>query len=95
MLDQVLNVFGIAPDTDMDLMQPNHNLADLTSKAISGLYEVLACEKPDLVLVQGDTTTVLCASIAAFYNRVPIGHVEAVYGLVILRLHGLRKQTGF
>ena len=77
MLDQVLGVFGIVPDLDLDLMRPNQTLAELTSRAITGLYDVFAREKPDLVLVQGDTTTVFCAALAAFYGHVPVGHVEA------------------
>lgn len=77
MLDQVLGVFGIKPDFDLDLMRPNQTLAELTSRAITGLYDVFAREKPTLVLVQGDTTTVFCAALAAFYAHVPVGHVEA------------------
>jgi UDP-N-acetylglucosamine 2-epimerase (non-hydrolysing) len=77
MLDQVLTVFGIVPDVDLDLMRPNQNLAELTGRAIQELYAAFLREKPDLVLVQGDTTTVFCASLAAFYARIPVGHVEA------------------
>jgi UDP-N-acetylglucosamine 2-epimerase (non-hydrolysing) len=84
MLDQVLRVFRIAPDYDLNLMQPNQTLADLTAKAIIGIDGYLKAEQPDMVLVQGDTTTVFCAALAAFYNRVPVGHVEAG-----LRTHNL------
>jgi UDP-N-acetylglucosamine 2-epimerase (non-hydrolysing) len=77
MLDQVLDVFGVRPDADLDLMRPNQTLADLTARALTGVHDHLATEKPDLVLVQGDTTTVLAASLAAFYQRIPVGHVEA------------------
>jgi UDP-N-acetylglucosamine 2-epimerase (non-hydrolysing) len=77
LLDQVLGVFGIIPDLDLDLMRPDQSLADLTSHAIRALGEVFERERPDLVLVQGDTTTVFCAALAAFYARVPVGHVEA------------------
>lgn len=77
MLDQVLAIFGIRPELDLDLMRPNQDLAELTSRAIKGLYDVFVSEKPDLVLAQGDTTTVFCAALAAFYCRVPLGHVEA------------------
>lgn len=77
MLDQVLRVFDIVPDADLDLMRPNQSLTSLTIGAIRGLDEYLAQEKPDLVLVQGDTTTVFAASLAAFYHRIPVGHVEA------------------
>ncbi|MES1208666.1 MAG: UDP-N-acetylglucosamine 2-epimerase (non-hydrolyzing) [Pseudomonadota bacterium] len=77
MLDQVLEVFDIRPDADLDLMRPNQTLSGLTARAIEAIDGYLAAEKPDLVLVQGDTTTVFCASLAAFYRHVPIGHVEA------------------
>lgn len=77
MLDQVLQIFEICPETDLNLMLPNQTLGGLTSRAIDGLDQHLALEKPDLVLVQGDTTTVFCATLAAFYQRIPVGHVEA------------------
>jgi len=77
MLDQVLEVFEIRPDADLDLMRPNQTLSGLTARAIEAIDGYLAAEQPDLVLVQGDTTTVFCASLAAFYRHVPIGHVEA------------------
>ena len=77
MLDQVLEVFGIKPDSDLNLMQPNQTLGGLTSRAVDALDKCLAEEKSDLVLAQGDTTTVFCAALAAFYHRIPLGHVEA------------------
>lgn len=77
MLDQVLDVFDIRPDTDLDLMRPNQTLGQVTSRAIDAIDSHLANEKPNLVLVQGDTTTVLCAALAAFYHHIPVGHVEA------------------
>ena len=77
MLDQVLDVFGIVPDTDLNLMKKNQSLASLTSRAITAINDYLDCTKPDLVLIQGDTTTVLCAALASYYNKIPIGHVEA------------------
>jgi UDP-N-acetylglucosamine 2-epimerase (non-hydrolysing) len=77
MLDQVLEVFGIAPDTDLNLMEPNQSLGRLTARAVEALDRYLAEERPRLILVQGDTTTVFCAALAAFYHRTPIGHVEA------------------
>ena len=77
MLDQALEVFGIKPDTDLALMRPDQTLAGLTSRAIEALDSYLAAEKPDLVLVQGDTTTMFCAALTAFYHHVPVGHVEA------------------
>lgn len=77
MLDQVLRTFDLAPDHDMDLMRPNQTLGALTSRAIASTDTYLAQHKPDLVLVQGDTTTVFCAALAAFYHHIPVGHVEA------------------
>lgn len=77
MLDQVMEAFEIVPDTDLNLMQPNQTLGALTARAIEGLDTYLASEKPDMILIQGDTTTVFCAALAAFYNHVPVGHVEA------------------
>ncbi|MEI7880126.1 MAG: UDP-N-acetylglucosamine 2-epimerase (non-hydrolyzing) [bacterium] len=77
MLDQVLEVFDIKPDIDLNLMKRNQTLAGLTSRAITAVDSYLAREKPDLILVQGDTTTVFTASLAAFYHHIPVGHVEA------------------
>ncbi len=77
MLDQVLDVFEIIPDVDIALMEDNQTLASLTSRAIKSIASYLDCYKPDLVLVQGDTTTAFCASLSAFYNMIPVGHVEA------------------
>ncbi len=77
MLDQVLALFSIQPDYDLALMQPNQSLAKLTARALTKLDEVLRLEQPDWVLVQGDTTTVMVAALAAFYHRVKVGHIEA------------------
>jgi UDP-N-acetylglucosamine 2-epimerase (non-hydrolysing) len=77
MLDQVLDVFKIVPDDDLNLMQSNQDLATFTSRAIEALNGYLERKKPDLIMVQGDTTTVFCAALAAFYHRVPVAHVEA------------------
>ncbi|MDR1385789.1 MAG: UDP-N-acetylglucosamine 2-epimerase (non-hydrolyzing) [Planctomycetaceae bacterium] len=77
MLAQVLDVFGITPDIDLELMQPNQTLANFTSRAIATIDHYLTTEKPDMVIVQGDTTSVFCASLVAFYHQIPIGHVEA------------------
>jgi len=77
MLNQVLDVFGITPDINLDLMQPDQSLSKLTGRAIEKLDQVFREDKPDLVLVQGDTTTVFCAALSAFYNNIPIGHIEA------------------
>jgi UDP-N-acetylglucosamine 2-epimerase (non-hydrolysing) len=77
MLDQVLQIFEIEPDVDLDLMQPNQTLPQLTSKAILAVTAYLETERPDMVVVQGDTTTVFAASLAAFYQNIPVAHVEA------------------
>ncbi|MFH1616626.1 MAG: UDP-N-acetylglucosamine 2-epimerase (non-hydrolyzing) [Planctomycetota bacterium] len=77
MLDQVLRLFAIKPDIDLDLMQPEQTLSELTVRVISKVDEVLCNVKPDLVLVQGDTTTAMAASLTAFYHKIPVGHVEA------------------
>ena len=77
MLDQTLGVFGIKPEYDLDLMKPGQTLPDLTSRVINAVSAWINEHKPAAVLVQGDTTTVLGAALAAFYARVPVGHVEA------------------
>jgi UDP-N-acetylglucosamine 2-epimerase (non-hydrolysing) len=77
MLDQVLSAFELTPDVDLNVMQPGQTLASLTARAIVAVDEYLANAKPDLLLVQGDTTTVLAAALAAFYRKVKMGHVEA------------------
>jgi UDP-N-acetylglucosamine 2-epimerase (non-hydrolysing) len=77
MLDQVLELFEIQPDYDLDIMTENQSLAQVTASVFTGLDPVLVGEAPDWVLVQGDTTTVMAASLAAFYRRVKVGHVEA------------------
>lgn len=77
MLDQILDTFGIAPDADLDLMQPNQTLAALTASAVLKVDQFLAARSPHLMLVQGDTTTAFASTLAAFYRKVPVGHVEA------------------
>ncbi|MCX7049929.1 MAG: UDP-N-acetylglucosamine 2-epimerase (non-hydrolyzing) [Candidatus Sumerlaeota bacterium] len=77
MLDQVLEVFGIAPDVDLALMRHNQTLGELTSRAIAAIDAYLGEHKPGMILVQGDTTTVFCAALCAFYHKIPVGHVEA------------------
>ena len=77
MLDQILDTFGVTPDYDLNLMQPGQTLSSLTARILSALEPVLAKERPDLVLVQGDTTTTLAAALAAFYHGIEVGHVEA------------------
>ena len=77
MLDQVLRLFEIRPDYDLDLMKPGQDLFDITCNVLLGLKGVLEAEQPDLVLVHGDTTTTMAATLAAYYLRIPVGHVEA------------------
>ncbi len=77
MLDQVLDVFKIKPDYDLNIMKQGQTLSDITTRALLGLDEVIKKEKPDIVLVHGDTTTSFVGALAAFYNQVSIGHVEA------------------
>ena len=85
MLDQVLGLFGIVPDHDLDLMREGQTLTEITTAALSRLEPYLAEVKPDFLLVQGDTTTTMAASLAAFYRKIPVGHVEA----------GLRTHDNF
>jgi UDP-N-acetylglucosamine 2-epimerase (non-hydrolysing) len=85
MLDQALEVFGIVPDIDLNIMKPGQDLFDVTCATLLGLRDVLREEAPDLVLVHGDTTTALAASVAAFYSSIRVGHVEA--GLRTFDLH--------
>lgn len=77
MLDQVLNLFHIVPDYDLDIMAAGQTLFDITSKAMLGLDKVLVKEKPDIVLVHGDTTTTFAGALAAYYHQTAVGHVEA------------------
>ncbi|QPI43300.1 MULTISPECIES: non-hydrolyzing UDP-N-acetylglucosamine 2-epimerase [Pectobacterium] len=77
MLDQVLRLFDITPDYDLDIMRPGQGLSEISCRILSGLEPVMAEFKPALVLVHGDTTTTLATSLAAFYQRIPVGHVEA------------------
>ncbi|MCA0971026.1 UDP-N-acetylglucosamine 2-epimerase (non-hydrolyzing) [Halobacillus litoralis] len=77
MLDQVLNIFDIEPDYDLDIMKSRQTLAQVTTRALEGLDQVMKETEPDVVLVHGDTTTTFAASLAAYYNQIPVGHVEA------------------
>ena len=77
MLDQALQIFGIVPDYDLNLMNPNQSLSLLTANILTALDKVITSEKPDWVLVQGDTTTAMVASLVAYYHRIKLGHVEA------------------
>jgi UDP-N-acetylglucosamine 2-epimerase (non-hydrolysing) len=98
MLDQVLELFNIIPDYDLNVMRPNQNLITLTNAILDGLNEVFKLYRPDILLVHGDTTTTLAASLAAYYNQISIGHVEA--GLRTGNIYspwpeeGNRKLTG-
>ncbi len=77
MLDQALDIFGITPDLDLNVMEPNQTLTQLTSRVLLQISQVLEAEKPDVTLVQGDTTSVMVASLSAFYQKIPVGHIEA------------------
>jgi UDP-N-acetylglucosamine 2-epimerase (non-hydrolysing) len=77
MLDQVLTLFSIVPDYDLNIMKPGQGLTEITCRILQGLKPILESFKPDVVLVHGDTTTTIATSLAAFYQRIPVGHVEA------------------
>ena len=77
MLDQVLEIAGLVPDHDLDLMKPDQTLDGLTAALLTGLGQVMDVEKPDRVIVQGDTATAMCGALAAYYRKVPVDHVEA------------------
>lgn len=77
MLDQLLDIFGIQPDYDLDIMKQGQDLYDVTSRVLVGMRDVLKEVRPDVVLVHGDTTTSTAAALAAFYLQIPVGHVEA------------------
>jgi UDP-N-acetylglucosamine 2-epimerase (non-hydrolysing) len=77
MLDQILALFSLTPDYDMNLMTPGQTLSGLSARILSGLEPILQQARPDAILVQGDTTSTLCGALAAFYQRIPVGHVEA------------------
>jgi len=77
MLDQVLEIFGVKPDYDLNIMKQGQDLYDVTARVLAGMRDVLDAVKPDVVLVHGDTTTSMAAAMAAFYRQIPVGHVEA------------------
>src|SRR4030042_5310354 len=77
MLDQPLKLFNVVPDRDLDIMKDRQSLFDITSKVIKGIEQVLFDEKPDLMLVQGDTTTTFVSALGSYYLKIPVGHVEA------------------
>ena len=84
MLDQVLEIFSVKPDYDLNIMKQGQDLYDVTARVLTGMRDVLDAVKPDVVLVHGDTTTSMAAAMAAFYRQIPVGHVEAG-----LRTHNL------
>jgi UDP-N-acetylglucosamine 2-epimerase (non-hydrolysing) len=77
MLDQVNEVFGVTPDFDLDIHQPGQTLTGITNRALAGVQDLLAAQRPDAVVMQGDTTTVFAAALAAFYEKIPVVHLEA------------------
>lgn len=77
MLDQVLRIFEVTPDFDLNIMKQGQDLYDVTARVLTGMRDVIKDCKPDLVLVHGDTTTSTAAALAAFYQQIPVGHVEA------------------
>ena len=77
MLDQVLDLFQIVPDYDLNIMRPNQDLYDVTSKVLLGMRDALKKTKPDIVFVHGDTTTSMASALASFYQQIPVAHVEA------------------
>ena len=77
MLDQVLAIAGVAPDHDLNVMQPDQSLDALTARLLTGIGQVLDAERPDWVVVQGDTATAMCGALAAYYRKIPVAHVEA------------------
>src|SRR2546428_8010766 len=77
MLDQVTRLFGITPDVDLDIMRPEQSLVDITTRALAGLHRVLDELRPQMVLGQGDAHTTFIGALAAYYHRIPVGHIEA------------------
>lgn len=83
MLDQVLNTFNVTPNYDLNIMKDRQTLFDITTNILNGIKEVLEKEKPDVVLVHGDTSTTFVTALACFYLQIPVGHVEADFELII------------
>jgi UDP-N-acetylglucosamine 2-epimerase (non-hydrolysing) len=98
MLDQVLKLFDIVPDYDLDIMKPGQGLHEITSNVLMSLKQVFQQVRPDLVLVHGDTTTTLATSLAAYYDRIPVGHVEAGVEMGVpraaVRVRRLEREAG-
>src|SRR5256712_5008948 len=80
MLDQVTRLFGITPDVDLDIMRPEQSLVDITTRALAGLHRVLDELRPEMVQVQGDAHTTFIGALAAYYHRIPVGHIEEGVG---------------
>lgn len=93
MLDQVLELFSITPDFDLNIMEPGQTLNGVTSKILLGMQQVLSSEQPDVVLVHGDTATTFAASLAAYYQQIPVGHVEAGLRTGNIYSLGLKRAT--
>ncbi len=89
----MLKLFSIVPDYDLNIMQPGQGLTEITCRILEGLKPILAEFKPDVVLVHGDTTTTLATSLAAFYQRIPVGHVEAGLRTGISIRRGRKRLT--
>ena len=92
MLDQVLQIFDIQSDYDLNIMKQGQDLYDVTARVLTGMRDVLKAVQPDLVLVHGDTTTSTAAALAAFYQQIPVGHVEA--GLRTHNIYHLQSMAG-
>lgn len=94
MLDQVLDLFELKPDFDLNIMKSGQDLTDVTSAILKGMRDVLSAFKPDVVLVHGDTATTFATSLAAYYQQIPVAHVEAGLRTEISTHLGRKKQTG-
>lgn len=95
MLDQVMEIFGLTADFDLNVMAPNQTLGDVTCKVLKGMESVFAQWRPDMILVQGDTTTVMAAALAAFYHKIAIGHVEAGLRTATFIRPGRKRRIAF
>lgn len=93
MLDQVLQLFRIQPDFDLNIMRPGQDLTDVTTAVLQGLKGVLSSFKPDIVLVHGDTTTTFSTTLAAYYHQIPVAHVEAGLRTGNYIPHGRKRPT--
>ena len=91
MLDQVLKLFEITPDYDLNIMRQGQDLYDVTARVLTGMRDVLREATPDVVLVHGDTTTSTAAALAAFYQQIPVGHIEAGFVPTTSIAHGRRR----